>query len=112
MPATLPRLRNCCWRTIASALKLLSGLQGVQPMGKTPASDLPLGDLAIAPAAKALLPPMERAASDTPAPCRNVRRFLVISGPFFLDVFKRPFFLAFFLKNPAAPLLAPELDPF
>src|ERR1700712_4117976 len=83
IPATLPRFRNCCCFTIASASKLLSGLHGVQPMGNTPARDLPLGDFAATPtAANAPWPATARIASDAPVPCRNFRRLAVMQHPF------------------------------
>src|SRR6187200_3666200 len=47
MPATLPRFRNSRCRTIASASNTLSGVQGVQPIGNTPARGFPFGDVTI-----------------------------------------------------------------
>ena len=76
MPATLPRFRNCCCLTIASKSKLLSALQGVQPMGNTPARGLPFGDSAAGVAAPGLAAPAhESTPSAQPAPFRNFRRF-------------------------------------
>src|ERR1700690_287109 len=76
MPATLPRLRNFCCATIESRSSLSSGVHGDQPIGNTPASALPFGDLAIAAASALPIPPTAMAPATAPATVRKVRRFV------------------------------------
>ena len=100
MPATLPRLRNCCCLTIASASKLLSGLQGVQPMGKTPARDLPLGDLTICPAAaKARTAAHGKSGQRCARALQELAAVLCHLGTLLLGRFHQALFLGLFLTN-------------